>query len=184
MVISHGHIDHYGGLAFVQPQTAAPVGIHRFDRPLLTRFEHSLESMAGRLRRFLMRAGVGDSERQDLMDLYLLAKSLFSSQEVDFVLGAALGPMRILHTPGHCPGQVVLRIGSILLTSDHVLPGMTPHMAPSSLAKHTGLTTYLASLDRLDVWSQGASPGLGGHGPPIPDVPGGSRRFAPITPAA
>jgi glyoxylase-like metal-dependent hydrolase (beta-lactamase superfamily II) len=78
----------------------------------------------------------------------------------------------VLHTPGHCPGQLVLRLGDILLTSDHVLPGITPHMAPCSLARHTGLAEYLRSLDRLGLWAGDARLGLGGHGPPIRDVAG------------
>jgi glyoxylase-like metal-dependent hydrolase (beta-lactamase superfamily II) len=83
-----------------------------------------------------------------------------------------VGPLEILHTPGHCPGQVVLRIDDVLLTSDHVLPGITPHMAPGSLAKHTGLGEYLRSLDRLGPWAVKARVGLGGHGPPIRNVAG------------
>jgi glyoxylase-like metal-dependent hydrolase (beta-lactamase superfamily II) len=63
-------------------------------------------------------------------------------------------------------------MGDILLTSDHVLPGITPHMAPGSLAKHTGLAEYLRSLDRLEQWAGDARLGLGGHGPPIQDVAG------------
>ena len=175
VLISHGHIDHYGGLSFVRQRTAAPVGIHHLDRPVLTDFEGRLESMAGRLRRFLETAGVEDEERQAMMELYLFTKQLFTSQAVDFVVRreeSRLGPLEVLHAPGHCPGQLVLRLGDILLTSDHVLPGITPHMAPRSLAKHTGLAEYLRSLDRLELWAGDARLGLGGHGPPIRDVAG------------
>jgi glyoxylase-like metal-dependent hydrolase (beta-lactamase superfamily II) len=173
VVISHGHIDHYGGLTFVRRRTTAPVVVHRLDRRLLTRFEASLEAMAGRMRRFLHRCGVDEAERGELMGLYLLAKSLFSSQEVDVSLRdgrGELGPIGWLHVPGHCPGQLVLRLGGLLLTSDHVLPGVTPHMAPGWLAKHTGLATYLDSLDRLAAWTDASGPGLGGHGPAIENV--------------
>ena len=173
ILITHGHIDHYGGLGFVRQRTSAPVGIHHFDRRILTDFERRLEAMAVRLRRFLKAAGVGREESQDLMELYLVAKHLFASQRVDFTIRtteAPLGPLRILHTPGHCPGQIVLRVGDLVLTSDHVLPGITPHMAPASLARYTGLSQYLASLDRLEAWAGGPRLALGGHGQPIPDL--------------
>ncbi len=65
-----------------------------------------------------------------------------------------------------------MRAGEIVLTSDHVLPGITPHMAPGSLARHTGLSVYLSSLDRLEEWAGPARLALGGHGGPIPDLPG------------
>lgn len=175
ILISHGHIDHYGGLSFVRRQTQAPVGIHHLDRPVLTEYERRLEQMAERLRRFLARAGAEVEERQELMDLYLFTKHLFTAQDVDFVLRrqvSRLGPFDVLHVPGHCPGQLVIRIQDILLTSDHVLPGITPHMAPRSLAKHTGLAEYLDSLERLGLWAGDVRLGLGGHGPPIPDVAG------------
>jgi len=175
VLISHGHIDHYGGLSFVRERTKAPVGIHHLDRTVLTDYERRLEAMAGRLRRFLETAGVEADERHSLMELYLFTKQLFTAQKVDFLIRrekSCLGTVEVLHTPGHCPGQLVLRVGDVLLTSDHVLPGITPHMAPRSLARHTGLAEYLRSLDRLERWAGDARLGLGGHGPPIHDVAG------------
>ncbi|HMK09293.1 MAG TPA: MBL fold metallo-hydrolase [Anaerolineales bacterium] len=175
VLISHGHIDHYGGLSFVRERTKAPVGIHRLDRDVLTDYPRRLDAAAGRLRRYLQKCGVEGEEQQELMDLYLFTKQLFHAQDVDFVVRHAeerLGPLEMLHVPGHCPGQLVLRVGDLLLTSDHVLPGITPHMAPASLARHTGLGEYLDSLDRLELWGGDARLGLGGHGPPIHDVAG------------
>ena len=175
VLISHGHIDHYGGLSFVRQHTAAPVGIHALDRTVLTAFEKRLEATAVRLERFLKTSGIEEEEIRSLMEQYLFPKHLFRAQEIDFVVRrgkSRLGPLETLHTPGHCPGQIVVRIGDITLTSDHVLPGITPHMAPASLARHTGLREYLHSLDRLEQWAAAARLGLGGHGPPIGDVAG------------
>jgi glyoxylase-like metal-dependent hydrolase (beta-lactamase superfamily II) len=173
VLITHSHIDHYGGLSFVRQRTRAPVGIHPLDRPVLTDYQRRLESMAGRLRQFLVSAGVEPEERQALMEIYLFTKQLGTAQKVDFLVRGSkprLGPLEFLHTPGHCPGQLVMRLGDILLTSDHVLPGITPHLAPGSLVRHTGLAEYLRSLGRLEPWAAKARLGLGGHGPPIPDV--------------
>ena len=39
IIITHGHIDHFGGLAFVKTQAEAEVGIHELDRRVLTNYE-------------------------------------------------------------------------------------------------------------------------------------------------
>ena len=36
IIVTHGHVDHFGGVAFVQEQTGATVGIHELDRRVLT----------------------------------------------------------------------------------------------------------------------------------------------------
>jgi glyoxylase-like metal-dependent hydrolase (beta-lactamase superfamily II) len=171
ILITHGHIDHFGGLPFVRGKSQAPVSVHRYDLRVLTDYERRLNEMARRLRSFLVRAGVEGDEAEGLMDMYLFTKTLYTSQRVDSTFGlqeTTSGALQILHVPGHCPGQVVIQVGELLLTSDHVLPSITPHMAPASLARHTGLATYLDSLRRLEDWSAAKGPALGGHGPPMP----------------
>ncbi len=109
------------------------------------------------------------------MALYLLNKHLFTSVQVDFTfeaVGGRVGPVEILHTPGHCPGQVVMRVDDILLSSDHVLQGTSPHQAPEHLSLNTGLGHYLESLDRLRPWASEIRWTLGGHEGPIEDLNG------------
>ncbi len=39
IVITHGHIDHFGGLGFVRRHTEAPVAVHVLDRRVLASWE-------------------------------------------------------------------------------------------------------------------------------------------------
>jgi glyoxylase-like metal-dependent hydrolase (beta-lactamase superfamily II) len=173
VIISHGHIDHFGGLHFVQSKTEAPVAVHELDRRVISGYEERLTVVAHRLQEFLIEAGVGDHERKALMDMYLLNKHLFHSSSVDFVLNGThdnIGPLKIIHVPGHCPGQIVIQIDDILITSDHVLKTTSPHQAPEQLTLNTGLGHYLDSLRKLLPLSDQTKVALGGHEPAIGDL--------------
>ncbi|MEW6567759.1 MAG: MBL fold metallo-hydrolase [Chloroflexota bacterium] len=174
VLITHAHIDHFGGLPFVRSRSRAPIGVHELDLRVLTNYEQRLAIVAHRLKQFLLEAGVPAERQETLMSLYLLNKQLFSSMDVDFVfqgVEGSLGPLHWLHVPGHCPGHVVFRIDDILLVGDHVLPEISPHQSPERLSHFTGLAHYLDSLDRALAWAPGVKIALGGHQGPIRDLP-------------
>lgn len=175
VIISHGHIDHFGGLPFVQSKTDALVGVHELDRRVITGYEERLTVVAHRLQEYLIEAGVGEEAQESLMSMYLLSKHLFRSTSVDFVLNgvnSSIGPLETIHVPGHCPGQLVIKIDDILLTSDHVLKTTSPHQAPEQLTLNTGLGHYLESLGRLLPIASEIRVALGGHEPPITNLTG------------
>jgi glyoxylase-like metal-dependent hydrolase (beta-lactamase superfamily II) len=82
-----------------------------------------------------------------------------------------LGAFEMLHVPGHCAGQVVIRLHDVLFSGDHVLSGISPHQSPERLVPYTGLSHYLESLDLLNGWAGGVKLTLPGHNEPIKDLP-------------
>jgi len=180
ILITHGHIDHFGGLVFLREQTKALVGVHELDLGILTNYEQRLAIAEKRLRTYLVEAGVKGDKVEDFINLYRVNKALFHSLDVDFTYEASnmrLEPFEMLHVPGHCAGHVVIRLHDILFSGDQVLSRITPHQSPESLTLSTGLGHYLDSLNLLEKWAGEPSLTLAGHDDPIPVL---SARLAEI----
>jgi len=171
ILISHGHIDHFGGVAFMVEQTGAQVGIHEIDRRVLTNYEERVVVATKDLRVYLERAGVKQERLIPLMEMYGFSKKHVKSVMVDISLDEdqPLDGMEFIHTPGHCPGQVCIRLGDVLLSADHILARTTPHQAPESITRYTGLGHYLDALRKIERLD-GIRLALGGHEEPVEDV--------------
>ncbi|MBZ0294332.1 MAG: MBL fold metallo-hydrolase [Anaerolineae bacterium] len=168
ILITHGHIDHFGGIGFAREHTQAKIGIHPLDRRVLTAYEERVVIASKELRIFLERAGVDEALRQELLDMYTFAKQHVNSVPVDIKLEEykPLDGMEFIHTPGHCSGQVCIKIGDILISADHILARITPHQAPESITHYTGLGHYLDSLYKI-ARVEGVRVALGGHEAPV-----------------
>jgi glyoxylase-like metal-dependent hydrolase (beta-lactamase superfamily II) len=183
VIISHGHIDHFGGLGYVRQKSNAPVIIHSLDRRILTHYEERLALVARRLENYLKEAGLTREHIEGVMAMYMLNKGLFRSQPIDLIceqVGMRIGRMEFMHVPGHCPGQIIARLDDVLLSADHVLETTSPHQAPESLSLSTGLNHYLGSLAKVPAFAAQVKLTLGGHGGPIYDLDARIRDIAGV----
>ncbi|MEM8994173.1 MAG: MBL fold metallo-hydrolase [Acidobacteriota bacterium] len=172
IVITHGHIDHFGGLRHVRGRSDAPVLIHRLDHRIVSGYRKRLAVTSRHVEAFFESAGVSAEKRPLYMATYLRTKALFTSERVDEVFDSGTivdGELEVIPVPGHCPGQVCVRVDDVLLTADHVLADITPHLSPESITRSTGMSHYLDSLDTVEGVG-GIALGLGGHHGPIADV--------------
>lgn len=94
---THGHLDHAAGNALLKAATGAPIAIHPLDAPYLSRLSEQA-AMYG--------LAADDSPPPDL--------ALEEGTPVPFD-GLAF---EVLHTPGHTPGGVCLRLGDRMWVGD------------------------------------------------------------------
>lgn len=173
-IISHAHIDHFGGVNDLKVKTGARLCVHELDARVLACFEERMVIASKDIEVFLRRAGLPAADCERLLSLYTASKDWFKPVEVDRALrdGDLVGNgHRVIHTPGHCPGQICLLVGDILLTSDHVLARITPHQFPQAITPFAGLEHYFHSLAKVRR-VEPVNLALGGHEEPIADLRG------------
>ena len=173
ILLTHAHIDHYGGLSRLKPLTNAEIGCHELDFQTVAHHDTRLALIGRRLASFLTDAGLGDEARDSLLGVYRFTKAHYRSVPLDFTYGAKnmhVGPFELIHLPGHCPGHVALRLEDVVFCGDMVVEGVTPHLAPESLNPHGGVDHYLESLNRFQDWAGNARLVLNGHDEPITDL--------------
>lgn len=170
ILITHAHIDHFGGLSKLHPITDAKIGVHELDLQTVAHHEARLALISKRLASFLAETGLAEEERDTLLNIYRFTKAIYRSVPVDFIYGDQSVGLDLIHLPGHCPGHVAMRLEDVIFCGDMVVEGVTPHLSPESINPYSGLDHYLTSLNRLEGWAGGAQLIFNGHDDVITDL--------------
>jgi glyoxylase-like metal-dependent hydrolase (beta-lactamase superfamily II) len=173
LLLTHAHIDHYGGLSQLKPITRAKIGVHELDLQTVSYHEARLALLGRRLASFLADTGLAEETRDQVLSIYRFTKAIYHSVPVDFTYEAVdmrVGPFELIHLPGHCPGHVAIRLDEVIFCGDMVVEGVTPHLSPESIAPYSGLDHYLESLARFRRWAKAARLIFNGHDDVITDL--------------
>lgn len=180
IILTHAHGDHFGGLGeWVRCRGGRlEVMAHRLDAEPIERWDEHAWVLRRRLERLLDEADSPPELRAEILQAAGYEPGRFAPVPITAWLddGAELDGIHVVHTPGHSPGHVCLRLGDILLCADHLLAQTVPQQWPEWLLPGTGLERYFHSLDRVERL-EGVRLALPAHEAPIEDV---GRRIAAI----
>jgi hydroxyacylglutathione hydrolase len=163
IVVTHGHIDHFGAAAYLRQALEAPIIAHRADAEAYA----SGQSLAGSLRPtgpfgwlFSKLPPAHERTQPFVADVIVDDESMSLR---DYGVDA-----RILSTPGHTPGSISVLTDSGELMAADLIAGPflgAIHRRPANPPFHQDRVLNLASLDA--VLAQNPSVLYVGHGGPL-----------------
>ena len=173
VIVTHGHVDHIGGLPALLRTLPAQVAVHPLDSMAVASCRTHIVASTVRLNTFFQRAGVEAARRAELIKMSPYRWAANENVAVGLRLEDSdeLDGLRILHTPGHSPGHVCILAGNVLLSGDHILSQTLPHLWPESAAAYAGLGHYLESMVKIER-TPGIELTLAAHEQVIHDVYG------------
>jgi len=179
ILITHGHIDHYGQAKKLSFLSGAPIYIHAKEYGKIRSMLHSL----GFLKSILLRNGVPKGLGEEAIRYIESAQTLADPLDEAFFLtdGDAIPFQSMTWTallcPGHSPGLLCFHWPEkkILLTGDHLLKKVTPNpilnVSENVLPfRYPSLREYLTSLEKIERMDLSLL--LPGHGEMIDDPQG------------
>ena len=173
ILLTHAHIDHYGGLFKLKTLSQARIGCHELDAQTVAHHESSIALTSRRLASFLAETGLAEETCDQILSIYHFTNAIYQSVPLDFIYKAtqmSLGPFEMIHLPGHCPGHVAIRLEDVIFCGDMVVEGVTPHLQPETISPYNGLDHYLESLERFQAWAKDARWIFNGHDDVITDL--------------
>ncbi len=180
IILSHGHIDHYGAAAWLQEQAGreVPTYLHIADSSKVLRSGPDLPTLLTKNSKYLSSLGVPIPIQHEMAAVIRrngeLGRRLANLKPL---LPGDLIPCRhitleVLHMPGHTPGLCCLyeREHKLLFSADHLLERVSPNPLielgmGKSPPEFKALVSYFQSIERLH--SLDINLVLPGHGTPF-----------------
>lgn len=152
ITVTHAHPDHLGMAERLSRVSGAPIVLHPMELATAADDNSSERWGPGMLDEW----GVPDRRRGEFVMDVPIGASLTAPRADRLVDDSARldipgWNLRVIHTPGHTAGHIVLHEAErgLLLTGDHVLPNMHPGLGLGVGTDANPLTDYLNSLSRV-----------------------------------
>lgn len=172
LVVTHPHIDHYGMAGRFIEETGAELWMHEVATDDLELYREPA-SIAQRLREMFVQHGVEETELEELTRYEdwrpFVSGVVEASQPVAGGEMLSIGgrEWEIVYTPGHARSHICLWSPSdrILISGDHLLGTITPHIDFKRGVDDDPLGDFLSSLDKVERLDPAMV--LPGHGGPF-----------------
>jgi glyoxylase-like metal-dependent hydrolase (beta-lactamase superfamily II) len=157
IVITHLHPDHFGLAGVLKQKSKAVVCMHRKDTDLIKERYEEYKELLDILHAWLRLHGTPKAELERMLRASLPMLKFVQPIFPDILLDGSEEiktshrTLRVISTPGHTPGNICLYIPEtkVLVSGDHVLPGITPNVSLNPQYKGSPLHDYLNSLRKL-----------------------------------
>lgn len=162
VIITHGHLDHYGMSNLIEEESGASVYMHKEDASIVSALHSKNIEVFSSLKRSMSLSGVPEGIISRIMALFKshenfgkLAKKINYVNEGE-VLDFGEYMLKVIHSPGHSPGSIcLLEEGRrILFSGDTLIEDISPNPIYNFLDKEKqlgsrGLIKYLQSIDKI-----------------------------------
>lgn len=151
LIVSHAHIDHFGG-AHLWKRYGARVCAHLYEARMLESFRERASVANAAYEEFLRRTGTPEDRIDSVLQAFGFLPGRAVPVSVDRRLeeGDRVNGLEILHFPGHSAGHIAVRAGEFLLSGDLILSKTLSQNWPESVFPNCGMTRSLESMKRLE----------------------------------
>ncbi len=176
IVLTHKHIDHIGGAWWLQQESGADILIHDIETASISDVDPDGVRWRSLAEERMSEWRIPESERPTGSGTgrfqWTLQPATPTAMHDGHSIDLGGAELEVIHTPGHTKGSVCLRLGRVLFSGDHVLPGISPNIGGGDL-KHRGLLSdFLNSLKTCQELAPDIDEVLPGHGDPFSDLGG------------
>jgi glyoxylase-like metal-dependent hydrolase (beta-lactamase superfamily II) len=157
LVVTHFHHDHYGMAGKLLAENGAQLWMHELDWQHVDKMLSDLDADERRSDAWLARNGVDPTTIDDGNEFMEEASRRYSVVAPDRtisdgdIVARGQNELKTVWTPGHSPGHLCFwdeRRGFVL-SGDHILDPITPHVGSWYEDRHDVLDDYLASLRKM-----------------------------------
>ena len=180
ILLTHAHIDHFGGVYELTRMNGAEVWLHAFESRVVSAYDACAIVENMRYVNFLRECGIPDAQIEPILDGFGFRPGRAKSVPVARKLlgGERFDSIDVVYLPGHSSGHVAYLYGDVVFTGDLLLSKTLTQIWPARTTPQTGLLNYISSLMKLRELAESYERARGcklvafaAHEEPILDIP-------------